>query len=321
MPCRWSGRLFSWSRGLQGPASRPVKNEHRTTSVPNRTAPAWACLGGRSSPGPDRQHGLAVGFQENERRCKGVRHMTPAEREKLRRERRKAGDRCYRITVNETDLEWALEYTPFTFANDFNSDGTHQIVLSKELIDGLTDDGLRILHIEPKKSVALGPDAAVLTALSGNNSEAAGQDNFAGFIDDLEELLRFTSGGADSAAIPDHRARPWQGASGASLKRWHQSDVMAERSRHISGEARVAQLRRELDRCSDPDKARPKRNELRRLRATSLGSSISVKLQLAARRGREGARHDRHSAPRFCLLEILAIGCANVLKKKPRAGS
>ena len=104
-----------WSRGLQGPASRPVKNEHRTTSVPNRTAPAWACLGGRSSPGPDRQHGLAVGFQENERRCKGVRHMTPAEREKLRRERRKAGDRCYRITVNETDLEWALEYTPFTF--------------------------------------------------------------------------------------------------------------------------------------------------------------------------------------------------------------
>ena len=38
----------------------------------------------------------------------------------------------------------------------------------------------------------------MLTALSGNNSEAAGQDNFAGFIDDLEELLRFTSGGADS---------------------------------------------------------------------------------------------------------------------------
>ena len=91
---------------------------------------------------------------------------------------------------------------------------------------------------------------------------------------------------------------------------------MAERSRHISGEARVAQLRRELDRCSDPDKARPKRNELRRLRATSLGSSISVKLQLAARRGREGARHDRHSAPRFCLLEILATGCANVLKEE-----
>ena len=39
--------------------------------------------------------------------------MSAADRERRRRERRKAGDRCYRITVNEIDLECALEDTPF----------------------------------------------------------------------------------------------------------------------------------------------------------------------------------------------------------------
>jgi hypothetical protein len=65
-----------------------------------------------------------------------------------------------------------------------------QVVLSDETIAALEDEGLRILGQELKASVAVGSDAAFLTALSGNSSEAMGQDSWAGACDDIEELLR-----------------------------------------------------------------------------------------------------------------------------------
>ena len=65
-----------------------------------------------------------------------------------------------------------------------------QIVMTREMVDGLTPEGLRILGIELKNSVALASDTAFLAALVGNEAEASGLDSFAGFVDDVEELLR-----------------------------------------------------------------------------------------------------------------------------------
>src|SRR4029079_17240156 len=73
-----------------------------------------------------------------------------------------------------------------------------QVVLTDAAIDSLSDEGVRILGQELKASVAVGADAAFLTALSGNSSEGMGQDTYAGICDDIEELLRTLNIGAAS---------------------------------------------------------------------------------------------------------------------------
>jgi hypothetical protein len=73
-----------------------------------------------------------------------------------------------------------------------------QVVLTDEAIAALSDEGVRLLGQELKASVAVGGDAAFLTALSGNSSEAMGQDTYAGICDDIEELLRTLNIGVGS---------------------------------------------------------------------------------------------------------------------------
>ena len=85
-------------------------------------------------------------------------------------------------------------------ASDFTPTKTAvQVVLTKEVIDALEDEGLRILGQELKASVAVGSDAALLTALAGNSGEAQGLDTWQGINDDLEELLQQVNLGAASA--------------------------------------------------------------------------------------------------------------------------
>ena len=56
-----------------------------------------------------------------------------------------------------------------------------------------------MLGQELKSAVAVGSDAALLTALAGNSGEAQGVDSWAGINDDLEELLKQVNLGAASA--------------------------------------------------------------------------------------------------------------------------
>lgn len=84
-------------------------------------------------------------------------------------------------------------------ASDFTPTKTAvQVVLSKEMIDALEDEGLRVLGNELKAAVAVGSDAALLTALAGNSGEAMGLDSWQGISDDLEELLTQLNLGAGS---------------------------------------------------------------------------------------------------------------------------
>jgi hypothetical protein len=64
-----------------------------------------------------------------------------------------------------------------------------QVILSAQLIDALTDAGIRALSRELRTAVAVGSDTAFLSALSGNEAEAMGADTFAGVLEDIEELL------------------------------------------------------------------------------------------------------------------------------------
>jgi len=64
------------------------------------------------------------------------------------------------------------------------------VAATKEFLDGLLDSGVRAFGNQLRRAVALGSDAALLTALSGNSSEAMGQPTFQGFLDDLQDALR-----------------------------------------------------------------------------------------------------------------------------------
>ena len=72
------------------------------------------------------------------------------------------------------------------------------VVLSDELVEGLTDVGVRALARELRRAVALAADSAFLAALTGNSAEAMGADSLDGFSDDLGELLRLVDAGATS---------------------------------------------------------------------------------------------------------------------------
>jgi hypothetical protein len=73
------------------------------------------------------------------------------------------------------------------------------VVLSRELIDGLTEEGLRALGRELRSAVSLGSDAAFLTELGTSNSfDGSSTTSFATMLDDLEELTRNVQLGATS---------------------------------------------------------------------------------------------------------------------------
>jgi hypothetical protein len=65
-----------------------------------------------------------------------------------------------------------------------------QVVLSKELIDGLGDEGLRALGRELRASVALGTDTAAMTVLTATNSGESSNSasTFDSMLGELEEL-------------------------------------------------------------------------------------------------------------------------------------
>jgi hypothetical protein len=78
---------------------------------------------------------------------------------------------------------------------------TAQIVMSKELVLALTNEGLNSLARELRASVIIGSDTALLSALSGSESEAMGANSWSGFLDDLGEALRLLQLGAGSRVV------------------------------------------------------------------------------------------------------------------------
>ncbi len=75
-----------------------------------------------------------------------------------------------------------------------------QIVLTKELIDGLGDAGIRTLGRELVRAVAVGSDSAFLNAIAASNSfEASGGSTIADILDQFEELLHNVRLGVGSA--------------------------------------------------------------------------------------------------------------------------
>ena len=64
-----------------------------------------------------------------------------------------------------------------------------QIVLSRELIDRLSDEGVRVLGRELRTSVAIGSDSALMTALAASSSVEAQSNSTASFAEMLAELL------------------------------------------------------------------------------------------------------------------------------------
>jgi hypothetical protein len=84
----------------------------------------------------------------------------------------------------------ATEFTPTKTAAT--------VVLTRELIDGLKPEGLRALERELRAAVAVGGDTEFLSALSGESAEGMGLDSWAGFLEDVEELLRLLTIGAGS---------------------------------------------------------------------------------------------------------------------------
>jgi hypothetical protein len=72
------------------------------------------------------------------------------------------------------------------------------VVLTSELIDGLKPEGMRALERELRTAVAVGSDTEFLSALSGESAEAMGPDTWAGFLEDVEELLRLLTLGVGS---------------------------------------------------------------------------------------------------------------------------
>lgn len=73
-----------------------------------------------------------------------------------------------------------------------------QIVMSKELIDGLGGEAMDALGNELRKSVAFGSDSEFLASLTGNAAEAGGLATFAGLLDDMSELARLVQTGSGS---------------------------------------------------------------------------------------------------------------------------
>jgi hypothetical protein len=73
------------------------------------------------------------------------------------------------------------------------------VVLSRELLEGLTEPGLQMLDRELRDAVAVGADAELLSALDANSSESpSASPTFSGFVDDLVELVRLVSAGSTS---------------------------------------------------------------------------------------------------------------------------
>ena len=68
----------------------------------------------------------------------------------------------------------------------------------------LTQEGMQLLGRELSQSVATGRDAAFLTALAGNSSDASGSATWAGVLADLGELTRMVKMGANSRAVLCH---------------------------------------------------------------------------------------------------------------------
>jgi hypothetical protein len=74
-----------------------------------------------------------------------------------------------------------------------------QVVMSQELVDGLTDAGMRMLGRELRAAVTLGSDGVLLTELSSANTfEGSATNSWAEPLDQLEELMRSVKLGAGS---------------------------------------------------------------------------------------------------------------------------
>jgi hypothetical protein len=73
-----------------------------------------------------------------------------------------------------------------------------QVVLSRELIDGLTETGLAALEREMRASVALGTDTSFLTELGSSNAFESSGSDFDSAFNDLEELVRSVHLGSGS---------------------------------------------------------------------------------------------------------------------------
>jgi hypothetical protein len=77
-------------------------------------------------------------------------------------------------------------------ANDFDPVKiANMVVLTRELIDAMGDEGVRTLGAELSKGVAVATDTAFLTALSGNSTDnSIVATDWAAFLDMFDELLR-----------------------------------------------------------------------------------------------------------------------------------
>jgi uncharacterized membrane protein len=85
----------------------------------------------------------------------------------------------------------AVDFDPVKVAN--------MVVITRELIDAMGDEGVRTLGDELKKGVAVAADAAFLSALSTNSTDnSIVTTDWAAFLDMLEELLRLVDLGASS---------------------------------------------------------------------------------------------------------------------------
>jgi hypothetical protein len=73
-----------------------------------------------------------------------------------------------------------------------------QIVATRELIDAIRDEGMRLIDRVLTAAVAVGADAAMLSALSGNSAASAGVSGLTGFWIDLEEAIRAIDSGNGS---------------------------------------------------------------------------------------------------------------------------
>jgi hypothetical protein len=74
-----------------------------------------------------------------------------------------------------------------------------QLVMSRELVDGLTDEGMRTLGNELRAAVALGSDSVLLSELSSANTfEGSATTSWSEQLDQIEELMRSVKLGAGS---------------------------------------------------------------------------------------------------------------------------
>jgi hypothetical protein len=71
-----------------------------------------------------------------------------------------------------------------------------QIVMSKELIDGLGGEAMDALGNELRKSVGYGSDSEFLASLTGNAFDDTGPATFAGALDGMSKLARAVQTGS-----------------------------------------------------------------------------------------------------------------------------